>query len=873
MKFALNIAIALAALPLGAFAKDTPRVIPNRQQFLAHMPTGPMNEILGGQVLVKFRPSFAERLMARKQGRAVRNLDTNLPAESAIVPGGKIHSRIASTGWTLWRVPAGTDIRSLVEKLKRNPDVLTAQPSNRIYPLLPPPDDKDWNVYEDDSTLIFSLFGDVAPFRRLWHLEETQALEGWGIWPNKYYTAATKPVETPLIAVIDTGCDLDHPDFRNKNGISTDVIFGGQLDLGISARFELGEVVPGLPVDLNGHGTHVAGIALAAGNNGAFSPSVQHGTIGTGYPCKGMILRVFDDGGVGSDADAAAAMYYAVDNGADIINLSLGTTNFSQLFQDAVTYAFQRGALVVAAGNENGSGGGDLGPIYPAACSGTLAVTANGENRIPAVSTYSGYGPYIDIAAPGGDVFISTDPTDPQYKIQFVWSTSSTDPTTSLHLNTNLVPPYNINYAYLAGTSMACPAVAGAAGLYYGKNNLDQVTGWANLKTYRALEQSATNIMGAPRGSWEYYQGYGSLDIESLLLDSNARGATVGGLEGIIYFNGTALGNVTIRAQRPGSRIRYQTTSRLDGGYRFEMLPPGLYNVTAVAFGAARTKAGWVNPGSDLTGFDFWCGTYTGDETAPTIGRFDLSRTANSFSFTHWAYDTETGIDKMSIRLGTTVGAQNILTDTEVFPESNNVTRSGLTIPVFNTFQARYTNGANMEKTVTSAVIPVAEDSFVRDGTFATTNYGSSFTISTVNKGVVTFNRRAYFKIDTSAVPGTVSKVLLRFQAAKWASANTSVSVNAYPTSTAWSQNTLTWNNAPSASAGPISAVTITNPGYVFNWYTIDITNYVRAERDNGRPVVSLYLQTPTAIGEGVDIRSRENTTSIAPQVIIEAQS
>ena len=834
-------------------------------------PNGPMNAIMTGEVLVKFRPSFARDLLERHDRPTARAFANRLPAESELVPGGTIRSRIGQTGWTLWKVPAETDVRALVRRLENSPDVVAAQPVNRIYPLIPDPNDPDWSVYEDSPDLIFSFEGDVEPFRRLWHLIDTNAQAGWTVWPNKYYTAATKPIDPPLIAVIDTGCDMDHPDFRNADGTDTDIHFGGQLDKALSTRFELGEQVDGSPEDLNGHGTHVAGIALAAGNSGRFAPGIFNGTIGVGYPCKGMILRVFDDEGVGSDADAAAAIYYAIDHGADVINLSLGTTNYSQLFQDACTAAFQSGALVVASGNENGSGGGNLGPIYPAACSGVIAVSANGPDGIPATSTYSGYGSYIDIAAPGGDVILNQDPTNPSYKIQFVWSTASRDPNTALHNNPVLFPPYDLNYAYLAGTSMAAPAVSGAAGLYYGKNGLDQRSGWGNLRAYRALERGAANVMGAPRGSWEPYQGYGSLDIESSLLDLNARGATVGGVEGIVYYNGTALANVTVRAQKPGSRVKYQTSTRPDGTYRFEMLPPGVYSVTAIPFGYAKTKSATVVAGSDQTGVDFWGGIYTGDETPPVIGRFEwLSSTSTAFTVKHWAYDPETGIDRMSFRMGTTPGSANILPDTEVLPESNTVSFTGLNPSRFHTFQARYVNGANMTSVATEGVLPITADSHVRDGDSTNLNFGPSVLLA-IRKAGTGGNRQSYLQFDTTNVPGTVGRAVLKFAATKWGLPDPYVNLEVLPTSNSWTEMGITWANAPGPTGPRLSLVKVQNPVNVYNWYEVDLTDYVNAQRAAGKPLVSVMVRSQ-ASGDGVYIASRQNGGDLVPRVELSAR-
>ncbi len=817
------------------------------------IPTGPLNEIVAGEVLVKFRASTAADLLATGRAKSVRAASKGSP-----VPGGEIVSQIGHSGWTLWRIPAATDVEAFAKALAGQPGVLAAQPVHRVYPLVADPNDADWNAEETSEDLIL-YFGDDEPttFRRLWHMTDTNAFAGWNVWPNRYYTAATKPHDAPLVAVIDTGCDMDHPDFANAGGTSTDSAQGGQLDKSLSRRFELGEETAGSTDDDNGHGTHVAGLALAAANNGAFD---GHGVVGTGYACRGMILRVFDDQGTGTDADAAAAMYYAADHGAAVINLSLGTTNYSQLFQDASTYAVQKGSLVVAAGNENGSGGGDLGPIYPAACSGVLAVTANGPDGVPATGTYSGYGPYIDIAAPGGDLLQTSD----QLTIQFVFSTAVRG-VSALSENPSLYPPYTPEYTYLAGTSMATPQVAGAAGLFYGKNGLDQTSGWANRRVYRALEQSAAKGATAQNnGSWEYYQGYGCLDMETLLLDYNARGATVGAIKGIVYYNGTAFQNVSVRAKKTNNTgVNYSTTTRADGTFRFESLPPGSYTVTTAPFGAVKSKTGTVLAGSDQGGFEMWCGTYTGDDTPPVVARFNVGfYTSTGFSVNHWAYDTETGVDRMTFRIGTSPGATDVMPETEVFPESPVVTRTGLSIPKFNTLQARYTSGAGATATATRAVIPIVADAYVRNGTYATTNYGTatSLRVGSVDNDV----SRAFFKIDTSAVPGNVSKVFLRLEVSLGSGRGAGVPFQLYSTSTNWDEASIAWNNAPSAQGVSSTAGgALTSSSGVYNF---DITNIVRANRAAGRSIVSL-VAFPSRATAG--IASRESTAP--PQATLTA--
>jgi hypothetical protein len=493
---------------------------------------------------------------------------------------------------------------------------------------------------------------------------------------------------------------MSHPDFINAGGTGSDISQGGQIDWSHSKQFRLGEVDPaGTTEDVQGHGTHVAGLAIASGNNGGFA---GHGVIGFGYNATGWILRVFDDQGTGTDADAAAAIFYAADNGADIISLSIGTAFYSQLFQDAVTYAFQKGCLVIAAGNESGDGGGNLGPIYPAACSGAIAVTANGPDFQPATATYSGYGAYIDIAAPGGDL-VYTSVFDAQ--IQFIWSTAMRTSGT-LNQNPVLFPPYNLNYAYLAGTSMACPMVSGASALYYGYNDLHREDGWANVRTARALEKSAYGVMGAPYGGWEYYQGYGCLDVAAFLLDYDSRSAEVGAIEGILYYNTTPVPLAAVKAKKAGG-ITYSTTSTEHGTFRFEALPPGVYDVTAAPFGAVKTKKVLVMAGSDAIGTDFWCGTFSFDTTPPESAFLEIvgDPTPNSVSVRHWAYDTESGVDSMTFRIGTTVGGNDVKPDTQVFNDSTTVEFAGLSMNVGQTYHLRatYVNGAGLSTVVDRA--------------------------------------------------------------------------------------------------------------------------------------------------------------------------
>jgi serine protease len=176
------------------------------------------------------------------------------------------------------------------------------------------------------------------------------------------------------------------------------------------------------PQDDHGHGTHVAGIAAAASDNGA-------GIAGISWGARIMPLKVLDSGGNGTDSDLAAALVFAADHGARVINLSLGG-GAASVMESAVNYAHSRGAIVIAAaGNSSGQG-----VLYPAAYAKAMAVAATdaGNHR----ASFSSYGPEVDIAAPGIGIY-----------------------------STHWTPGSGGTYAYLSGTSMATPHVAGAAAL------------------------------------------------------------------------------------------------------------------------------------------------------------------------------------------------------------------------------------------------------------------------------------------------------------------------------------------------------------------------------------------------------------------------
>lgn len=268
-------------------------------------------------------------------------------------------------------------------------------------------------------------FPDVANLGGInWGNDMVNAPEVWA----QGYTG-----QNTVVAVIDSGVDYTHTDLDANIWVNSDEIAGDGIDNdgnGYIDDIRGWDFVDrdNTPMDLNGHGTHVAG-TIAGENNGT-------GVTGVAYNARIMPVRVLDANGSGTESDVIAGIHYAVDNGADVINLSLGGDSTSEAEREAIRYAAEHGVVVVmAAGNSGGSS-----PGYPAhyATDWGIAVGAvNSSNQMPAWSNRAGI-PSLDyVVAPGVGVY-STIPGN--------------------------------TYATYNGTSMATPHVAGLAALMLSAN-------------------------------------------------------------------------------------------------------------------------------------------------------------------------------------------------------------------------------------------------------------------------------------------------------------------------------------------------------------------------------------------------------------------
>lgn len=299
-----------------------------------------------------------------------------------------------------------------------------------------------WNVEFAEPHFLYMTNETFEPNDRLfakyqWNLPAIETIPGWDV---------SRGSEDVVVAVVDTGVDLKHPDLQ------------GRTTSGINIVNENAEAM-----DDVGHGTHVAGVISALVNN-------REGVAGISWYNKIMPVKVLDETGAGNTYSVAQGIIWATDHGAKVINMSLGNYADSQFLHDAIRYAYDRDVVLIAAsGNDNTER-----PGYPAAYPEVFAVAATDSNKQKA--TFSNYGDYIDVAAPGVNI-ASTYPDN--------------------------------HYAALSGTSMASPHVTALAALIRSANPLLK-----NNEVMDIMRKTAIDL--GDKGKDKYY-GYGQIDIVQAL--------------------------------------------------------------------------------------------------------------------------------------------------------------------------------------------------------------------------------------------------------------------------------------------------------------------------------------------------------------------
>ena len=333
-------------------------------------------EFVPGEVLIKFKKgtSHAE----------IKASHSNLRAREI--------RRIEPIGVRRIKLPSDISVKEAVAHYKMDPNVKYAEPNYIIH---------------------FAATPNDSAFGELWGLHNTgkqingvtgtqdadiDAPEAWNI---------TTGSDNVIIAVLDSGVAYLHPEI-NPNIWVNHVELNGTGGVDDDNNGYVDDIYgwdfwanDNNPEDFNSHGTHVSGTIAARGNNGA-------GITGVNWNAKIMALRI--GGAVGAVGDATEAIYYAVGNGADIINASWSGPNFSQFLYEAISYANDHGVLFVAAAGNGGSDGlgdnNDQTPGYPSSYNlpNIIAVAATDQDDV--LTIFSNYGvASVDVAAPGENVY------------------------------------------------------------------------------------------------------------------------------------------------------------------------------------------------------------------------------------------------------------------------------------------------------------------------------------------------------------------------------------------------------------------------------------------------------------------------------------
>ena len=284
------------------------------------------------------------------------------------------------------------------------------------------------NIIERDNEVITN---DTA-FSYQYYLKQIKSTTAW----------ATTVGREISVAILDTGVDINHPDLAGKipYGVSIDT-----LD----------------QTDLIGHGTQVAGIIAANTNN-------YKGIAGIAWNAKIIPIRITNDDGEASISTVISALEKAYENGVKIVQISLGTNEYSKFLEDAIKSAQNRGILIVSTAGNSG-----INEIrYPAAFDGVIGVGAvDRENKI---ESYSTVGNHVTLVAPGSSIF-TTSP--------------------------------NSNYVAVSGTSFAAPQVTGAATLVW------SIAPQLSPEEVREILIQSADELGEEGNDIVY--GYGLINIEA----------------------------------------------------------------------------------------------------------------------------------------------------------------------------------------------------------------------------------------------------------------------------------------------------------------------------------------------------------------------
>lgn len=330
-----------------------------------------------GQLIIKFRPeprnvaSIAsvslDSLAERFNGKRVQTLETSSRNGAGI-------QSVASEEVAVYQFENEAELAEIQQVLETHPQVTYAEPNYYVYASSQPND---------------TYYGSQTYFHQ-------NQFDQFINWPSD---------QSMIVAVVDTGVDVNHEDLSEVIAVNTQEVINGRddddngmIDDRLGANFYKYSFSGATPdhSDGFGHGTHIAGIIAAKSNN-------RVGVAGVNQHVKILNVKFLDNQGRGSQFDGAAAIRYAVDRGAKVINCSWGYTRYASVLREAVEYAVSRGVIIVAAAGNSASST----PEYPAAFEGVISVGSVDSSL--EISSFSNYGSTVDFVA-GGRQVMSTLP-------------------------------------------------------------------------------------------------------------------------------------------------------------------------------------------------------------------------------------------------------------------------------------------------------------------------------------------------------------------------------------------------------------------------------------------------------------------------------
>lgn len=457
------------------------------------------------------------------------------------------------------------EIQELLEELRKNPNVLYAEPNYVVHVLTQPND-----------PFFTSVGGWGQSYDDLWGMKKIGMPVAWDL--------STGSAQI-IIADIDTGVDRNHSDLAANMWTNSGEIAGNNIDDDNNGYVD---DVHGWdfanndndPMDDHGHGTHTVGTIAGVGNNGT-------GIVGVNWTSKVMALKFLDANGSGNLDGAVKALKYSADMGARISSNSWGCGCHSFAIDDAVKYAHDRGQVVVAAAGNDHKNALDFSPA------GTdRAVTVGATNVNDNLACFSNNGEKIDVVAPGGDSTRCGGISD--YILSARAATNSMCPGAST---------VGGSYCIARGTSMAAPHVAGLAALLLAKN-----PALTNEQVRQILRASA-NDLGAVGKDMTF--GFGRINaaqtlalamtapLTPLLTSPSSRttlSATNNTVRGSI--GGTGLAQYTVEFGLGRSPVTWQTLSTdvqvpasgVLGTINVSTLNDGVYTVRLTAEASSGTK-------------------------------------------------------------------------------------------------------------------------------------------------------------------------------------------------------------------------------------------------------------------------------------------